>query len=103
MPKPFDTYLYNKCKETWNKIGREKYAKDGPYMVTYVALSEYLKTIEPDILQEPERVKMTDGKEIENPNLTYIKIIKEIILDIDNELELSFWDKKNEHKRRGRR
>lgn len=103
MPKQFNPYLYDKYKEIWNKIGREKYARDEPYVVTYVALSEYLKTIEPDILQEPEYLDMTTGDKVKNPNHSIIKIIKEAILDIDKTLEISFWDKKNEHKRRGRR
>lgn len=104
MPKQFDPYLYNKCKETWDKIGRQKYVRDNRNIVLYVALSEYLKTIEPDILQEPKRVKNMGNEQVaENPNLVFIEIIKQIILDIDRDLSLSFWDKKNQHKRIGRR
>lgn len=103
MPKLFNPYLFEKCVETWKKIGRQKYERDQNRVVIYVALSEYLKTIEADILKEPEYLVTTTDEKFKNPNYGIVETIKAEIRDIDKTLELSFWDKKNEHKRRGRR
>lgn len=102
MPKPFKPYLFEKCVETWKKIGRQAYESDRNRVVIYVALSEYLKTIETDILEEPEYLETTTDKKIKNPNYGIVEAIKAEIIDIDKALYLSFWDKKNEHKRKGR-
>ncbi|MDP3682475.1 MAG: hypothetical protein Q8S01_00950 [Ignavibacteria bacterium] len=93
MPKQFNPYLFEKCVETWGKIGRQKYERDRNRVVIYVALLEYLKTVEPDILKEPEYLETTDGEKFKNPNYGIIETIKDEIRDIDKTLRLSLWAK----------
>lgn len=60
-------------------------------VIVYAVLSEYVKTIEADILQEPGYITARNGDVIENPNRQILEAIKEEIRSIDKELRLSFW------------
>lgn len=96
-----ETHLSNLTKQyldIWNKIGREKHKNDPRKIVTYIALTEYVKTIEADILQEPEYITKQNSDVIRNPDLEILEALKEEIRNIDKELRLSFWP---DHKRRG--
>lgn len=77
--------------DIWNKIGREKHKSDPQRIVTYIALTEYVKTIESTIIQEPEYIAIANGDVIKNPNLEILEALKEEIRHIDKELRLSFW------------
>lgn len=83
--------LTKKCLDIWNKIGRPKNNRDERLVIVYSVLSEYVKTIEADILQEPGYITARNGDAIENPNRQILEAIKEEIRNIDKELRLSFW------------
>lgn len=96
-----ETHLNDLSKiylDIWNKIGREKHKNDPRKIITYIALTEYVKTIEADILQEPEYIAALNCDFIENPNRRILEAIQEEIRSIDKELRLSFWP---DHKGRG--
>lgn len=83
--------LAKRYLDIWNKIGREKRKNDPRKIVTYIALTEYIKTIEADIMQEPEYITTRKDDVIENPNRQILEAIQEEIRSIDKELRLSFW------------
>lgn len=95
MPNLFNPNIYDKCIEIWHKIGKPQNARDSRRVIIYVALSEYVKTIEADILQEPEHIGIKTDKIIKNPNYEILETIKDEIREIDKSLRLSFWPSNN--------
>jgi hypothetical protein len=94
MRKPLTPVLFDKFVDIANKIGRKKKTGDERLAILYVALTEYVKTIEPEILKKPEyaTIKGKDTKD-KNPDYLILEVIKKEINNIDHNLRLSLWAK----------
>lgn len=93
MPKPFNRDIAKKFVDILNKIGRKTHRDDPIKVVVYIALSEYISTIEADIPQEPPKITTKDGDIVDNPNKTILEISKFAKDLLDKSLQLSLWDK----------
>lgn len=85
--------LTKKYLDIRNKIGRERNKNDHRQVITYLALTEYVKMIEPIIMLEPEYITIPSGDAIKNPDFDVLEALKETIINIDKELRLSLWAK----------
>lgn len=82
-----------KFRDIFNRIGRKKHNDDPIKVVIYIALTEYIDTIEAVILHEREYITEIDSGTDENHNETILEISKIAKDLLDKSLHLSLWGK----------